>query len=233
MVVTVTIAAAVTMTRTASAQMLGNIFSGSNLTNATSVAVTEPIVGAASSNMATIGPGFATTVSLGVAALDSLTATLNSANAPGALTISEAGTVGVNGSFSTDKVFTGVNLTINTPYQFTLTKSAETQIGLLGTLTVQVSVGGVAVQQTNLLNLFTANTGNTATVNFTTPATLNPAGPLEITLSGTTTAGLLGGAVTFNGATFNQVPEPGAWVFLCVGLGLLGGAQRLRGLRRI
>jgi len=223
---------AATLTGVASsacAQMLGNVFAGSNGSNPTVVSTTSAVL-SGSSNTAVIGPDFSTTVTLGLGVVDTLTATLNSSAAPGALTISETGVTGLLGNFSVGKTFTSVNLTASTPYQFVLTASQASQIALLSNLSLTITIAGVQVNSSSLFSLF--NGGTNATVNFTTPAVLNPAGPLGITIAGTTTAALLGGAVTFSGATFDQVPEPKTWAFLAAGLGLLSSVQSIRRVGR-
>ena len=134
----------------------------------------------------------------------------------------------VGGHFSTDKVFTGVNLTASTPYQFVLTRLQATQLSLLSDLTVQFKLGGTTLVTGNLLALFGGTGSNTATLDFTTPANLSPAGPLEITIGGDTTVGLIGSPLVFSSATFNQVPEPGTWIMLGLGAILLVAAQRFR-----
>lgn len=149
-------AAVITFTSTApqaSAQMLGNIFGGSNGSNPTSVSIPSSIT-VASTNTATIGPDFLTTVGLGVGLGDNLTASLNAAATPGELIISQTGITAIAGSFSADKIFTGVNLAASTPYQFTLTRSVATQLSALNDVSLQIKVGGVQLYSSNIVSLF-------------------------------------------------------------------------------
>ena len=217
--------------RQARAQQIADIFSGTNTPGATAVTANATVM-LGDTETATIGPGFATTVSLPLGVLDSLTATINPANAPGTFSLANSGLTGIGGTFSADKLFSTTSLSGGMEYQFQLTKTTATAISLLSALNVTISAGGTPLVNTsnggNLLTLFGG--GNTATLTFTTPPVLTNNGPLEIAVSGGTTAALLGNSVVFTGASFAAVvPEPGSVAATLVGV---SGLMMVRWHRR-
>ena len=218
--------------------MLGqNIFGGSNGTNATTLSTNDATISASTVPVSGIvGPGFASTVTLNAAALDTLTETIN-ANNSGTLTAREAGSgviglgTGVGGTFTASKTI-GATFVPGQAYAFTLTASNAAAVSLLAgasvtlasqdtsgmALTVYSTPGGTGLLGlANAVNLF--GSSNTTTFNFTAPANVSLTAPIMVTVSGGLTASALNSTFTFSSATLNAVPEPGTVGALCVGIG--------------
>ena len=237
-------AAVLSVAASASAQDLNNnIFGGVN-TAGTTLSVGGGIaVGA--QNTGPIGPGFTGNVNLGVGAGTTLTETLNDPvnYGPGTLTIAETGAVGVVGGFGATKTFTNdAGFSANQYYRFTLTTTNASTLSLLSGVNIQLTTSANGTTTTvvdtsngtgttgtvNLLSLLSANNG-TASFTFLTPANVNTTSPITFAISGNVTAGALGNAFSFTGASLQAVPEPGTWAALGLGLcGLVAARMRRR-----
>lgn len=226
------VAAVLSAAVSASAQTIDtNIFGG------TGTPTTLSATSVAGSNFATgpFGPGFTGNLSFGLGALTTLSQSISN----GTYLISETGLTGLTANFDASKTFADSSLAAGQFYRFTLTNTNVSALNLLSGFNIQVSTGSGAnttviadtgtgvglIGVTNVIGLF--NSGGVATFTFQAPANL-PATSINVTFSGGLTASALGSTFAFTGASINQVPEPGTYAAVGVGLFALATTMRLR-----
>jgi len=209
--------------------LISDVFSGTN-TGSTSLVDTAAI-GLGSTANATVGPGYDGTLFVGVSVGFAETMTINAATTSGDFTLGATGLAGVASTFDATKTFTGLSLADSTTYKFTLTDAVGTNLALLSALNFSITQGGTTVVNTATgvgltggvaENLATAFSGNTATITFTTPSTLNTTQPLVFDFNGGALASLIGTSVEFTDGSIQAVPEPSTWAMLVMGVAAMG-----------
>ena len=184
----------------------------------------------------TFGPGYAGTLTAGVAVLNSLSEGFAPLGASNSFTIAQSGIATAVGNTSASKTFTA-SLLPGATYAFTLTRTTGFTVGLLGSINFTLSAGGTPFVDTasgqgllgavDVLGAFGSN--GVASFRFTVP--LTAVGALGVNITSTEPVGAVGGSYTFQSATINQVvPEPGSVAATLLGA---GGLVALRFRRRL
>ena len=205
--------------------LVTDLFSGTN-SGSTNVAATAGLFAGATTTAA-FGPGYTGTATLGGGIVYTLGMDMNASN-NGQFDVYGAGVAGVAGTFDATKSFTGVSFATSTTYKLTLQAAAGTNVALLSTLNLKLTEGGTTLMDTSTgtglggspVNVVALFTGTTETFTFTTPSVLNTSLPMVFDINGTSAASLIGGSVTFSGASIAAVPEPSEWALM--GLGMVG-----------
>ena len=226
---------------TAYAQQVVDLFGGA-IGTPTQLSVSTPGLPAAPSTATTggtFGPGYTGSLTLGLSTGTTLSESFSNPGTGNALSFTLTGTAAGGINATAAKTF-GAILSPNTTYAFTLTRANAAAVNLLGTFGVSMSnsISGAFLNTTSgqglagivdVLGLF-GTTGTTSTFTFTTPATYNPTGNLTVTFTENVLANAASGNITLNGASINQVPEPGTVAAMLLGA---GGLVALRFRRRL
>ena len=226
-------------THRAAAQTSIDLLAGTIGTPASLQASTGLITLSGATTTGTFGVnGYSGSVTVGAGTVNTLSEGFTAPGGSNDFVITETGLAGAAETTVATKTFTtGPQLAANTTYAFTLTRTTASAVGLLNRFDISLSDGGAiflnTANQTGLLNavdvLGLFGTNNTATFQFTTPATITGTN-LGVTFTGDLPVNAVADQFVFTGATITQVPEPRSVVALLLGA---GGLAVLRCRRRL